>query len=481
MVHTSDFAEGALPSRLPPMAQAQSDTPTIGQILLRRGSVEKGALEKAAEAQGVSLLPLGSTLIRLGFADETEVTTALAEQFGVPGVVLSKCTIETKLLAVLPREVAVSHGVLPVGEVGGALALAITNPKHQALLDEIAFASGRAVLPHVAPRVRLDEMIAAAYMARDNGDAVCKGSAAEHDEAHLEVVTAPLEQAQDADMQPELSSTALDAFPALPVEKAPRPAREKPLVLAVDDEPEILDIIQKALSHRGLEVVTAARGREALDQLRAHDPDIVLLDAMLPEIHGFEICSQIKKSQQYAHVPVIIISAIYTGWNFIQDVKRIYGADEYITKPFRVMELVHKVEEVLSKVQGGPPPADRAEANRRAAEEVAKAAQAAKAGDLERMIEHAQTAVRADPFDPRAHFVLGTALHRAGKMYEAISQYERVVELAPGQFSALKNLAVLYERQGFKSKAVELWMRALEASPSTAVRKTIKAHLIGLL
>ena len=76
---------------------------------------------------------------------------------------------------------------------------------------------------------------------------------------------------------------------------------------------------------------------------------------------------------------------------------------------------------------------------------------------------------------------LGTALHRAGRFYEAISEYERVVELAPGQFSALKNLAVLYERQGFKAKAVEMWMRALEASPSDAVRKTIKSHLIGLL
>ncbi len=463
------------------MATAQSDTPSIGQILLRRGAVEAGALEKAAHAQGASLLPLGSTLIRLGFASEEDVTAALAEQFGVPGVVLSKCTVSTKLLAVLPREVAASHGVLPVGEVGGALALAITNPKHQALLDEIAFASGRAVLPHVAPRAVLDEMIAAAYTARDKGEAVAKGRASTSDAPFLAVVTTPLEQATDADMQPELSSTALEAFPVPSVDKARRPAREKPLVLAVDDEPEILDIIQKALSHRGLDVVTAARGRQALDQLREHDPDIVLLDAMLPEIHGFEICSQIKKSEQYGHVPVIIISAIYTGWNFIQDVKRIYGADEYITKPFRVMELVHKVEEMLSKVQGGPPPPDKAEAHRRAAEEVEKAALAAKAGDLERMLEHANTAVRSDPFDPRAHFVLGTALHRAGKMYEAISEYERVVELAPGQFSALKNLAVLYERQGFKSKAVELWMRALEASPSAAVRKTIKAHLIGLL
>ena len=77
--------------------------------------------------------------------------------------------------------------------------------------------------------------------------------------------------------------------------------------------------------------------------------------------------------------------------------------------------------------------------------------------------------------------MLATALSKAGKLYEAISEFERVVELAPNQFHALKNLAVLYERQGFKAKAVEMWMRAMEESPNDAVRKTIKEHLIGAL
>ena len=68
-----------------------------------------------------------------------------------------------------------------------------------------------------------------------------------------------------------------------------------------------------------MEVIRAMRGREALDALRTSQPDLVLLDAMLPEIHGFEICRQIKQSAQYQHVPVVIISAIYTGGTFIRD------------------------------------------------------------------------------------------------------------------------------------------------------------------
>jgi tetratricopeptide (TPR) repeat protein len=72
-------------------------------------------------------------------------------------------------------------------------------------------------------------------------------------------------------------------------------------------------------------------------------------------------------------------------------------------------------------------------------------------------------------------------LQSIGDVYQAISEFERVVELAPAMFGALKNLAALYERQGFRAKAVEMWTRALDHSPSDAVRQTIKAHIIGLL
>jgi DNA-binding response OmpR family regulator len=270
------------------------------------------------------------------------------------------------------------------------------------------------------------------------------------------------------------------------VGEAPRPQvaprkGDKPLVLAVDDELEILDIIDKALSHKGMDVVRATRGREALEKLQAHVPDIVLLDAMLPEIHGFEICHKIKQSQQFKHVPVIIISAIYTGWNFITDIKRIYGADDFMAKPFRVMEMVRKVEETLAKSQVRPRSPEVAQAHKQAELLMKEAADALKAGRIDAAVDAAERSSRADPFDPRTHFILGMALHKAGRIYEAISVYERVVELNPSQFAALKNLAVLYERQGFKAKAVETWMRALEQSPSEPVRQTIKAHLIDLL
>jgi DNA-binding response OmpR family regulator len=456
-----------------------STKPKLGEILVRRQALTPAQLDRALTAQGSSMLPIGSTLIRLGILDEPTVALALAEQFGVPGVDLGASTISTEVLGVVPIEVATAHQVLPLAFKGQSLQLAMANPTLTPLLDEIAFACGRAALPFVAPRAVLTESIRNAHEARTRGDAVWKGARATSNEPNL-VTLQPPAPAIAPGIEPELSVNTLDAF-ATVTAPPPRASDAPPRVLAVDDEVEILEMIDRALSLRGIEVFKATRGREALELLRSASPDVVLLDAMLPEIHGFEICSQIKRSPHYRHIPVIIISAIYTGWNFVQDVKRIYGADDYLAKPFRIVEMVRHVEEALARTKGRPRSPEMQSALAESGRECAKAAEYYQAGQVDSAIEAAHRAVDADPFDPRAHFLLGTALHRKGRIYEAISEYEKVVELAPALFSALKNLAVLYERQGFRAKAVETWMRALAQSPNDAVRQTIKAHLIGLL
>ncbi len=452
----------------------------LGDLLLRAKVIDQQTLDDALVAQGASLLPLGSTLIRLGAASEADVAAALAEQLGLPAVVLSASTVDAEVLGVIPKEVAVGHRVMPLAFSGSqGLNLGLARPGQKALLDEIEFACGRATLPFVVVRAALEDTLRSAYEAKERGALVWRGARSAHEGPHLEVVQPPAAgKPLEADVS--VSPSALDAFPRSPP-LAPRPAGSAPLVLAVDDEPDILEMIGMALEHRGIEVRKATRGREALEQLRSCPPDLVLLDAMLPEIHGFELCSQIKRSETYRHIPVIIISAIYTGWNFSQDVRRIYGADDYVEKPFSYKELIHRVELALGKAHRRPMAPDSERAQRECVRAVKLALERLSAGQVEGALEAASAAVEADAFEPRAHFALANALTAAGRFYESISAYERVVELAPGQFSALKNLAVLYERQGFRAKAVEMWMRALETSPSDAVRQTIKAHLVDLL
>ena len=453
-----------------------SDQTRIGEILIRKHGLSQAQIERAVAAQGRTLQPLVSTCIDVLDLDPDVGSRALGEQFGVPAVALDRCVLDAEPLGLVPAEIARSHRVLPLGLFGGRLRLAMARPDDRALLDEVSFASGYGALPFVVPRAVLDRVIAEAYEARTSGARVWRGERSTPDEPHLEVLTPIREPAIAA----QLPQDGLETFPEAPAPKV-RPTSDKPQVLAVDDEPEILDIIEKALSHKGMEVLRATRGREALEVLRGARPDVILLDAMLPEIHGFELCQQIKQSDRYKSTPVMMISAIYTGWNFIQDVKRIYGADEYMTKPFRIVELVKKVQELLGQsASKESSPAD-VEVRRKVQVAVRACMERLTAGQPKEALEYGASAVREDPFDARAHFAYGTTLHRMGRVYEAISEFERVVELAPQQFNALKNLAVLYERQGFKAKAVEMWTRALEKSPSEPVRKTIKAHLIDLL
>ena len=450
----------------------------IGEILVERGILTTQNVERALIEQGRTGMPILSTVLRLGWADEGELVAVLSEQLGVPGVDLSTSVIASDILGLVPHEVARAHHILPLSLQEKSLQLAVANPASPAVLDEIAFATGCEVLPFVALRTTIEAAIEEAYAKKKQGQPLWRGVHATAVEPTISVRLPPKKDAPAIDVVVDE-----DSFPVLEPIEAPtyRPTSAVARVLAVDDEEAILDLVERALGTRGIEVIRATRGRQALELLRAHQPDIVLLDAMLPEIHGFEICSNIKGSDGYRHIPVIIISAIYTGWNFALDVKRLYGADDYMAKPFRVVELVRKVEELLERTKARPKALDVQQAAHEAAREAKRAAEAFQAGKLDVAQEAARRATLADPFDARAHFILGSVLQSIGDVYQAISEFERVVELAPAMFGALKNLAALYERQGFRAKAVEMWTRALDHSPSDAVRQTIKAHIIGLL
>ena len=169
------------------------------------------------------------------------------------------------------------------------------------------------------------------------------------------------------------------------------------------------------------------------------------------------------------------------GWNIAEDVKKIFHADAFIAKPFQIAYLVRWIEDALHETGRRERSPELAALIKSSAQESRRAISQYEAGNLEEAAETARRAVRTDPLDARAHFVLGTILTALGETFAAIAQYERAVTIAPSAFYPLKNLAIIYERQGFTRKSVEMWVRALGSCPSQAVRQTIKAHLVGLL
>ena len=250
-------------------------------------------------------------------------------------------------------------------------------------------------------------------------------------------------------------------------------------VLVVDDEDDIRRLLKRVLVDRGHRVIEADRGTQALKLVKEHIPDLIILDAMLPELHGFEICRRIKGSQKYGQIPIIMISAVYRGWRYAEDLKQNYGVDAYIEKPFRITEVVKAVEQAFSaKKDTG---ASREQTSAEAETALQTGIAAYQAGDLDGAIAQLKKGSAIDPLAYRLHYHLGLLYGKKGQIYEAIQALETAVEINGKHFPALKNLAVLYQKAGFKLKAVEMWERALGQSPDETTRQGIKEHLLTLL
>jgi two-component system alkaline phosphatase synthesis response regulator PhoP len=119
-----------------------------------------------------------------------------------------------------------------------------------------------------------------------------------------------------------------------------------PRILVVDDEQAVLDLLVYNLRKAHYEVLTAGNGRQALDMARQAEPDLILLDLMLPEVDGLDVCRELRHASK---VPIIMITA--RGEEVDRVVGLELGADDYICKPFSVRELMARVKAVLRRTQ----------------------------------------------------------------------------------------------------------------------------------
>lgn len=117
-------------------------------------------------------------------------------------------------------------------------------------------------------------------------------------------------------------------------------------ILVVDDEKPISDIIKFNMAKEGYEVLTAFDGKEALAVFEAENPDILILDLMLPEIDGLEVARTIRKT---SNVPIIVLSAKDTEFDKVIGLE--IGADDYVTKPFSNRELQARVKALLRRTE----------------------------------------------------------------------------------------------------------------------------------
>lgn len=511
----------------------------LGRILLQQRAVTQAQLDAALEEARAAGVPLATKLTDAGTVSEVEALKALSEQSGVPGIDLNQVCIRLTDLAILPREIAVRHKLLPVLVRDDRIFVAMAAPTEKKVIDELEFVTGKRVFPYIALAGPLQRVIAQAYEMWDRGEAYYVGpqcppevlrkaglSTNPNKPAEAPRAPAPPAGARPVQPTPEPKPAARPAAPPtrpspgarqtaapepsvvvddamnrmaaadeltdadfgltgrevsvvtdVPQEQAPKPGQRT--VLIVDDEDEIRKLLRRVLESRGFRVREADRGNTALKLVKEEPPDVMILDAMLPEVHGFDIARRIKGSERYGKIPIIMVSAVYRGWRFAEDLKSSYGVDAFIEKPFKIGDVVSAVEKALAQKTEPAEPAEKisAEAERQLALGIA----AYKAGDFEKAAVHLREGTKIDPLAYRLHFHLGLLYGKQGQIFEAIQELETALDINNKHFPALKNLAVLYQKAGFRNKAIETWERALHVAPDDATRQTIKEHLLGLL
>ena len=492
-----------------------SDKKQIGKILLRQRALSPEQLDRAlAEQKGERL---ASQLAAEGTISDVAALKALSEQHGIPGIDLTQICLTLDDLELLPREIAEKHLILPVLVRDDRLFIAMANPREKKVIDELEFVTGKKVYPYVALDAALAHVIEEAYRRKARGDTYyvgpncpaevlaklnldSDGSALSSESSGpldfgalpqgLRPMDAPglvvddnaseISRSEDIE-ESEFGETSreLSVVAELPGDGAPVAAQDgSKTILIIDDEAEIRKMLSRLLSHQGYRVLEAERGHQALRLVKECAPDLIVLDAMLPEVHGFEIARRIKGSQRYGHIPIIMVSAVYRGWRYAEDLKQTCGVDHFIEKPFKISEVVAAVEACL---RPGVGQVERPDVTGEAEDALNAGIAAYKAGRLDEAIGHLARGVGIDPLAYRLHFHLGLLYGKKGQVYDAISKLETAVKINSQHFAAVKNLAILYQKAGFRNKAVEAWERALTLTEDEPTRASIKEHLLNLL
>lgn len=122
-------------------------------------------------------------------------------------------------------------------------------------------------------------------------------------------------------------------------------------ILVVDDEPPIVRLMEFILARQGHQMLVAVNGEEALQKVRSENPDLVLLDIMMPRIDGYEVARTLRADPATQDLPIIMLSAKAQEEDIQKGID--VGVNEYITKPFSPEQLVHVVTDYLNRVHGG--------------------------------------------------------------------------------------------------------------------------------
>lgn len=486
------------------------DSATLGGLLVEAacltGDKLKEMLERAPFVGGDRVFV---DLVTIAIENEAAVCEAVAARAQSPAIILSASTLDVRAVQLLPRAFITEHLVLPVLADGTTLTVAARDPELPGLVATIEVATGHRVVVVAAIEPLLLNAMHAAFAALGRNETVLVGARSPSETPSLALARGPvkvrmpradsvalalgamLDQALVSSLPKELhpQTAAIGAVRlkqvrvAAPPTKAPTKAPAPPLqspparpqCVVIDDDEAIRTMIARVLSHDGFDIVEAADGQIAADVLRRRKPELIVLDAMLPHVHGFELCASIKRSPSWASVPVIMVSAVFKGFESAKNIQEVHGADAFLEKPFELTHLRHLAADLVKR----PKP-----------HTTRSPEQSLSADRVRALVDHNLTVgataearalleqwLAVDPFSARAWLERGNLALGDGDDVAALHAYELASVYDGTLFIAHVSLAMMYERLGFVRRSRATWEKAAMAAPDPATAARIRSQL----
>lgn len=446
----------------------------LGQIFISKGFLTPKQLESVIIYSKEKGIKFASAVVELNYCTEKEALICLIEQMGIPGIHFTGSSFKF-LNKIIPYQVAIQRLILPIKDSEKNIIVVMANPFDKVLIDEINFITGKKVIPYISVENILKKVITLCF---NSG----KEFYGQYEKGEYFDIISPVisyfenEETIKSNISiNQLITSQNELFFQTSISEINTVLNKKKVVLIVDDEEDILKLVSKIVTKAGYDYLTVNNGSEAIPLITKHKPDLIILDAMLPGVHGFDICKQIKSSD-LAYIPVLIVSAIYKGWEFETEIINIYKADKFIEKPFRVNLLMDLIKELLNNDNN-----NKISIEQNVDEVIKTVIEYIKNNNLYFAKKTIEEAIKLSPFCYKFKYILGYIYMQMNDYLLAINEFEACLNINKKFYFAAKDLAIAYEKVGFRNRAIENWLILLNLIQNEEQKEEIKKHLVNII
>ncbi len=447
----------------------------LGQIFISKGYLTQKQLESVILYSKEKGIKFASAVVELNYCTEKEALICLIEQMGIPGIHFTGSSFKF-LNKIIPYQVSIQRLILPIKDSEKNIIVVMANPFDKVLIDEINFITGKKVIPYISVENILKKVINLCF----NSGKEFYGQYEKGE--YFDIISPVISYLENEEITKsnisinQLITSQNELFFQTSITEINTVLNKKKVVLIVDDEEDILKLVSKIVTKAGYDYLTVNNGSEAIPLITKHKPDLIILDAMLPGVHGFDICKQIKSSD-LAYIPVLIVSAIYKGWEFETEIINIYKADRFIEKPFRVNLLMDLIKELLNKDNNN----NKMSVEQNIDEVIKTVIESIKNNNLYFAKKTIEESIKLSPFCYKFKYILGYIYMQMNEYLLAINEFEACLNINKNFYFAAKDLAIAYEKVGFRNRAIENWLILLNLTQNEEQKEEIKKHLVNII